>query len=59
LPIDEDDVDTLGGLFVKNFGRFPEAGDAVTVSGLELVADRVERRRKRLVTVLVRIVDPS
>jgi CBS domain containing-hemolysin-like protein len=59
LPIDEDDVDTLGGLFVKNFGRFPETGDAVTVSGLELVADRVERRRKRLVTVLVRIVDPS
>jgi CBS domain containing-hemolysin-like protein len=59
IPIVEDDVDTLGGLFVKNFGRFPDTGDAVTVSGLELVADRVERRRKRLVTVLVRIVDPS
>jgi CBS domain containing-hemolysin-like protein len=46
-------------LALRLLGRFPEAGDAVTVSGLELVADRVERRRKRLVTVLVRIVDPS
>jgi CBS domain containing-hemolysin-like protein len=57
IAIDEDDVDTVGGLFVKNFGRFPEAGDIVDVAGLRLTAERVERRRKRLITVLVRIVD--
>ena len=57
IPIDEDDVDTVGGLFVKNFGRFPETGDVVEVSGLQLTADRVERRRKRLITVTARIVD--
>lgn len=59
MPIDEDDVDTVGGLFVKNYGRFPEAGDIVVVEGLELVADRVERRRKKLKSVIVRIVDVS
>lgn len=57
MAIDEDDVDTVGGLFVKNFGRFPDAGDIVEVAGIQLIADRVERRRKRLVSVLVRIVD--
>jgi CBS domain containing-hemolysin-like protein len=57
IDIDEDDVDTVGGLFVKNFGRFPEAGDIVEVDGLELTADRVEHRRKRLITVVVRIMD--
>jgi CBS domain containing-hemolysin-like protein len=57
IPIDEDDVDTVGGLFVKNFGRFPETGDIVEVDGLQLIADRVERRRKRLISVLVRFVD--
>ena len=57
IAIDEDDVDTVGGLFVKNYGRFPEAGDVVVVDGLELVADRVERRRKKLKSVIVRIVE--
>lgn len=57
IAIEEDDVDTVGGLFVKNYGRFPEAGDVVVVDGLELVADRVERRRKKLKSVIVRIVD--
>jgi CBS domain containing-hemolysin-like protein len=57
IAIDEDDVDTVGGLFVKNYGRFPEAGDVVIVDGLELVADRVERRRKKLKSVIVRIVE--
>jgi CBS domain containing-hemolysin-like protein len=56
IEIDEDDVDTVGGLFVKEFGRFPVAGDAVEVQGLRIVAERVERRRKRLVTVVVRRV---
>ena len=57
IAIDEDDVDTVGGLFVKNYGRFPEAGDVVVVDGLELIADRVERRRKKLKSVIVRIVE--
>lgn len=53
LVIEEDDVDTVGGLFVKEFGRFPDAGDLVVVQGLRLEAERVERRRNRLVTLIV------
>jgi hypothetical protein len=30
-------------------------GDAVSVHGLKLVAERVERRRKKLVSVLVTV----
>ncbi len=54
IDFDEDDVDTVGGLFVKEFGRFPVAGDAVEVQGVRFIAERVERRRKRLITVIVR-----
>ncbi|MEY4396697.1 MAG: hypothetical protein RLZZ40_453 [Actinomycetota bacterium] len=59
LPIDEDDVDTVGGLFVKNLGRLPVAGDEVIAHGLRIVAERVERRRKNLVTVIVTVEDPN
>jgi Mg2+/Co2+ transporter CorC len=47
-------VDTVGGLLTKHLGRLPVSGDEVTAGGLVLVADRVEGRRKRLVTVVVR-----
>ena len=55
IAFDEDDVDTVGGLFVKHLGRLPAVGDAVSVHGLKLVAERVERRRKKLVSVLVTV----
>lgn len=59
LAIDEDDVDTVGGLFVKNLGRLPATGDSVHAHGLLITAERVERRRKRLVTVIVTVEDPN
>jgi CBS domain containing-hemolysin-like protein len=59
LEIDEDDVDTVGGLFVKNLGRLPATGDSVHAHGLLITAERVERRRKRLVTVIVTVEDPN
>ncbi|CAB4589493.1 MAG: DUF21 domain-containing protein [Actinobacteria bacterium] len=55
IAFDEDDVDTVGGLFVKHLGRLPAVGDTVSVHGLRLVAERVERRRKKLVTLLVTV----
>jgi CBS domain containing-hemolysin-like protein len=54
IELEDDDVDTVGGLLTKNLGRLPTAGDEVTANGLVLVAERVEGRRKRLVTVVVR-----
>lgn len=52
IELDDDDVDTVGGLFTKLHGRLADAGDVVHVAGLILTADSTERRRKNLVTVL-------
>jgi hypothetical protein len=37
----------------------PVAGDEVIAHGLRIVAERVERRRKNLVTVIVTVEDPN
>ena len=54
LELEDEDVDSVGGLLTKELGKLPKRGDRVTISGLSFVADRIEGRRKRLVTVLVR-----
>lgn len=51
IDLDDDDVDSVGGLLGKALGRLPTTGAAAVVSGLKLTAERVERRR--VVTVLV------
>ena len=53
LELEDDDVDSVGGLLTKELGRLPVKGDSIQFSGLEFTADRIESRRKRLVTVLV------
>ncbi|MFB2555131.1 hemolysin family protein [Herbiconiux liangxiaofengii] len=53
LELDDDDVDSVGGLLTKALGRLPEAGSTAEVPGLVLTADRIDGRRKRVVTVLV------
>lgn len=52
LEIDDDDVDSAGGLLAKALGRVPLAGSSAEVAGLRLTADRVEGRRKQVATVL-------
>lgn len=54
LELEDEDVDSVGGLFAKELGRLPGRNDSVTVSGLIISTDRIEGRRKRLVTVIVR-----
>ncbi|MFM6971768.1 MAG: hemolysin family protein [Rhodoluna sp.] len=53
LELEDEDVDSVGGLFAKELGRLPGRNDSVTVSGITISADRIEGRRKRLVTVIV------
>lgn len=53
LDLEDEDVDSVGGLLTKQLGKLPKRGDRVVVSGLSLTADRIEARRKHLVTVLV------
>ena len=53
IELEDDDVDSVGGLISKELGRLPARGDSVIYSGLEFTAERIEGRRKRLVSVLV------
>lgn len=53
IDIEDDDVDTAGGLLAKALGKVPLAGSSAEVAGLMLQADRVEGRRKQVATLLV------
>jgi Mg2+/Co2+ transporter CorC len=53
IELEDEDVDSVGGILAKELGRLPVRGDEVTYSGLKFRADRIEGRRKRLVSVLV------
>ncbi len=53
IELDDDDVDSAGGLLTKAVGRLPEAGSRAVVSGLVLRAERIEGRRKQLRTLIV------
>lgn len=53
LDLEDEDVDSAGGLLAKELGRLPQTGDRATVSGLTLEAERTEGRRKRIATILV------
>ncbi|UNX53611.1 hemolysin family protein [Georgenia sp. TF02-10] len=52
LEIDDDDVDSAGGLLAKALGIVPLPGAEADVHGLHLVAERAEGRRRRLSTLL-------
>jgi CBS domain containing-hemolysin-like protein len=53
IEIEDEDVDSVGGLLTKRLGRLPKLGDVVHVSGLILTADRTDGRRRRLTRVRV------
>lgn len=53
IELEDDDVDTAGGLLTKALGRLPDTGSTVEHSGLTLRAERVEGRRRLLRTIVV------
>ena len=53
IELDDDEVDSVGGLLTKALGRLPHTGSVATYSGLILTAERTEGRRRQLRTVLV------
>ncbi|MEQ1736322.1 MAG: hemolysin family protein [Rhodoglobus sp.] len=59
LDLEDDEVDSVGGLLAKVLGRLPIAGSTVTFEGLVLTAERTEGRRKRISTVLVEREQPQ
>ncbi|UKA56966.1 hemolysin family protein [Arthrobacter sp. FW306-2-2C-D06B] len=48
IDLDDDEVDTVGGLLAKTLGKVPIVGSAVRVDGISLKADRLEGRRNRV-----------
>jgi CBS domain containing-hemolysin-like protein len=54
IDLEDDDVDTVGGLLAKALGRVPISGARAEVHGLELVADGRAGRRNRIAAVVVR-----
>ncbi|XCB29908.1 transporter associated domain-containing protein [Arcanobacterium hippocoleae] len=50
--IEDDDVDTVGGLLSKTLGRVPLVGSAIEIHGIHIEAERYEGRRKRIATVI-------
>jgi len=54
VDIDEDEVDTVGGLLTKLIGRVPISGSEATIAGLRLTAEKMAGRRHRIASVIVR-----
>ncbi len=48
VRIDDDDVDSVGGLVAKHLGKVPIPGSSVEVAGLELRAEAASGRRNRI-----------
>jgi CBS domain containing-hemolysin-like protein len=53
VDIEEDEVDTVGGLIGKCIGRVPIVGSRCEVGGLALTAERMAGRRHRIASVIV------
>jgi CBS domain containing-hemolysin-like protein len=54
IELDDEDVDTVGGLMTKALGHLPKGGEVATAYGLQLTAERVDARRGRILSILVK-----
>jgi len=59
IAIEDDDVDTVGGLMAKHLGRVPIPGSVVEAHGLRFEAEGPAGRRNRIATVLISQVEPT
>jgi CBS domain containing-hemolysin-like protein len=57
LHLDDEDVETVGGLMAKLLNKVPIAGSVVAYDGLELVAERATGRRNKIGSVIVSRID--
>jgi CBS domain containing-hemolysin-like protein len=53
VAIEDDEVDSVGGLMAKYLGKVPIPGSSVEVAGLRFTAEEAKGRRKRIGTVLI------
>jgi len=57
--LEDEDVDTVGGLLAKLLGRVPIPGARADVDGIVLTAEGLAGRRNRIATVLVETAVPA
>jgi CBS domain containing-hemolysin-like protein len=57
LELEDEDVDSVGGLLAKELGRLPGRADQIEFSGLEIKVERIEGRRKRVITAQIRMTE--
>lgn len=53
FDVDEEDVDSVGGLMAKHLGRVPIPGSVVEAHGLRFEAEEATGRRNRIGTLLI------
>ena len=56
LDIEDEDVDTIGGLLAKTVGMVPIKGTEAEAHGLHMLAERTSGRRKQVSTLIVKKV---
>ena len=59
LDLDDEDVETVGGLMAKLLNKVPIAGSVVAYDGLELVAERATGRRNKIGSVIVSRIEAA
>ncbi len=57
--VEEEDVDSVGGLMAKHLGLVPIPGSSVEAHGLRFVAEDSAGRRNKIVTVLISRIEPD
>ena len=58
FDVEEEDVDSVGGLMAKHLGRVPIPGSHVEAHGLRFEAEGTSGRRNKIGTVLITRVEP-
>ena len=59
FDVEEEDVDSVGGLMAKHLGRVPIRGSHVEAHGLRFEAEGVSGRRNKIGTILITRVEPG
>ncbi len=59
FQVEEEDVDSVGGLMAKHLGRVPIPGSSVEAHGLRFEAEAASGRRNKIGTVLISRVPPE
>lgn len=54
IELEDEDIDTVGGLLIKGVGELPKGGEVVEMLGLQLTAEKVDSKRRNILSVLVR-----